>query len=603
MRAADPISSAVVRAALLSTAREVFRAFERTALHPTIYEAHDYSVSIFDDRFNLVADSAGLPEFVGSLAFAVEHVARHFAAGEGFQEGDVAIANDPFDTGAHPPDIAVVAPALVDGRVVGYCAVRAHMGDLGAKDPYPCDSRTLYEEGLLFPATKVVEAGQTQELVFRILAANSRMPRETTGNLRSAVGAAAQGAAKIAGIVGEHGVESYRAAIEELLDRGEHEVRRVLERIPDGEYRAESWLEPEGGRSEPVPLRCRVLIEGSSITVDVSESCGPQPGPFNAALPQTISACRLALKRLTTQDELTANSGEHRPLTVIAPEGSIYNATRPAPSFMMHTATSLLSEMVVTALTPAMPDLLPAPSAGHTTGFSSGLELDGRWLEFDDLVPIGYGATASEDGADALQHFCIAGIVLGEAEPWEARAPVMKEAVELVQDSGGAGRRRGGLGARVAWRFGIAPRLNIQAQKVMRRDERGFAGGMPGGGSNAAEVRSPDGEVVRVGMQSDLAISCGDLVVLNGAGGGGYGDPLEREPELVENDVKDGYVSVDAARELYGVVMERASLRVDRAATEREREQRRVLRSAGDRQGKEAFPDSHDPERNVGEHG
>jgi N-methylhydantoinase B len=600
MSAVDPISSAVVRAALLSTAREVFRSFERTAMHPTIYEAHDYSVSIFDDRLNLVADAAGLPEFVGSLAFAVEHIARHYADRGGFAEGDVVIANDPFETGAHPPDIAVVAPAVADGMLLGFCAVRAHMGDLGAKDPYPCDSRTLYEEGLLFPATKIVEAGQTQDTIYRILAANSRMPRETVGNLRSAVGAAAHGAEKLAEIVADHGIDSYRSAIRELLDRGEHEVRSVLERIPDGEYRAEAWLEPEGGREEPTPLRCKVVIQGSDMTVDVSESGGPQPGPFNAALAQTISACRLALKRLTTQDELTANSGEHRPLSVIAPEGSIYNAIRPAPSFMMHTATSLLSEMVVSAVTPAMLHKAPAPSAGHTTGFSSGLELDGRWLEFDDLVPIGYGATATQDGADALQHFCIAGIRLGEAEPWEARAPVVKQAVELVRDSGGAGRRRGGLGARVVWRFEIEPRLNVQAQKVMRHELHGLAGGMPGGGSNAAEIRSSDGRVLRVGMHSDVPIARGDLVVLNGAGGGGYGDPLEREPERVELDVIDGYVSIEAARDRYGVVIDKGSLRVDRAATKGERERRRTLQASDGRRGDGDGPGPSSRESNVG---
>ena len=600
MSSADPISSAVDRAALLSTAREVFKTFERTAMHPTIYEAHDYSVSLFDERFNLIADAAGLPEFVGSLAFAVEHIARHFDAREGFSEGDVAIANDPFETGAHPPDIAVLAPAMCGGKLIGFCAARAHMGDLGAKDPYPCDSRTLYEEGLLFPATKIVEAGRTEELIYRILAANSRMPRETVGNLRSAVSAAAHGAGKLGGIVAEHGVDSYRAAIRELLDRGEHEVRKVLEQVRDGEYRAEAWLEPEGGLTGPVPLRCRVVVDGSNLTVDLSESGGPHRGPFNAALPQTISACRLALKRLTTQDELTANSGEHRPLEVIAPKGSIFNAVRPSPSFMMHTATSLLSEMIVTALTPAMPERVPAPSAGHTTGLSSGLEIDGRWLEFDDLVPIGYGATSQEDGADALQHFCIAGIRLGEAEPWEARAPVVKEAAELVCDSGGAGRRRGGLGARVAWRFDVQPSLNIQAQKVMRPEERALAGGLPGGGSNAAEVLSEGRIVQSVGMHSDLLVRPGDVLVLNGAGGGGHGDPLEREPELVELDVRDGYVSIDAARECYGVVMEEGSSRVDRAATVRERDLRRAARWPNGRPPTGAVcPRSPTPERNV----
>jgi N-methylhydantoinase B len=598
MRGADPISSAVVRATLVSTAREVFRSFERTALHPTIYDAHDFSVSIFDEKVNLVADSAGLPEFVGSLAFAVEHLARFFER-EGAEPGDVAIANDPFETGAHPPDVAVVAPAIVDGSIVGFCAIRAHMGDLGAKDSYPCDSRSLYEEGLILPALKIAVAGEPNEVVYEILAANSRMPRETVGNLRSAVGAAAHGAAKIAGIVTTHGVGSYRAAITELLDRGEHDVRAVLERISDGEYRAEAWLDLEGGVDEPVPLRCRVLVQGSDIVVDVSGSAGPQTRPVNAALPQTIAACRLALKRLTTQDELTANSGEYRPLTVIAPEGSIFNAVRPAPSFMMHTATSLLSEMVVTALTPALPELIPAPSSGHTTGFMSGIEWDGNYLEFDDLVPIGYGATVSTDGANALQHFCIAGIALAEAEPWEARAPVVKERVELTRDSGGAGRWRGGLGATVAWRFCADTRMNVQAQKVMRRQGGGLAGGMPGGGTNAAEIRSADGTTLRLGMTSDVVIRRGDIVVLNGAGGGGYGDPLDREPELVEIDVRDGYVSIEAALNLYGVVVEGAPLRIDHTATERERNRRRELLAAQNRRGTEAPPKYPDPERTV----
>lgn len=573
MSGADPISSAVVRAALLSSAREVFRSFERTSMTPNIYDAKDYSVSIFDDEFNLVADCSGLPEFVGSLSFAVAHVAARFRQ-EGFRLGDVVVANDPFATGAHPPDVAVVAPAIVKGDVIGFCAIRGHMGDIGAKDPYPCDSDNIYEEGLVIPASKFARAGVAGEDLYEVVAANSRMPRETVGNLRSAVASAAAGAAKVEGVVAGHGLASYRAAIAELLARGEHDVRGVLAQIPDGEYRAEARLEFPNEAGEPVPLRCLVRIEGSDITVDTSGSASMQPGPLNVVLPQTMAACRLALKRLTTQDGLTANSGEHRPLTVIAPEGSIFNATRPAGTFMMHTAASLLSEMIVTALTPALPERVPAPSAGHTTGFITGFECDGRWVEVDDIAPIGYGATASGDGANALQHFCIAGIVLSEAEPWEARAPVTKVGLELVTDSGGAGRWRGGLGANVAWRFGAPARMNVQAQKLEAGAEPRRGGGFAGAGNNAVEIRSEDGSVRRVGMSSDLAMAAGDLIVLNGAGGGGHGDPLEREPERVMADVKDGYVSAAAALERYGVVLDRTTLVVDESATERERASR-----------------------------
>ena len=599
MSGADPISSAVVRAALVSTAQEVFLAFERTAMHPTIYEAHDYSVSIFDDRFNLVADAAGLPEFVGSLGFAVEFMANRIEAGGGFAAGDVVVANDPFDTGAHPPDIAVIAPAFDAGEVVGFCAVRGHMGDLGMKDPYPTDSTSVYEEGLLLPPVKIVDAGRAQEVLYEVVAANSRMPRETVGNLRAAVNAAAQGAEKIAAVLAEHGRTAYRAAIDELLDRGEHEVRAVLERIPDGDYHAEGWLEQGEGR-DSVRLLCRVTIAGSAMTVDVTGSGPQQPGPVNATLPHTVSACRLALKRITTQDELTANSGEHRPLTVIAPEGSIFNAVRPAPTFLLHSATSQLSEMIVTALAAALPERLPAPSAGSATGFSSWLDLGHGWTEFDDLAPIGLGASAGEDGANAVQNFCIAGILLAEAEPWEARAPVVKLSSGLVTDSGGGGRRRGGLGSRVAWRFDLAPlMMNTTAQRVVHRVERGLAGGLPGGGTNEAELLRADGSSESFGIRSEVVAGPGDVIVIQGAGGGGHGDPLERDAEQVLGDVAEGYVSIDAARETYGVVLEREPLRVDLEATERERGERRAGPANGGRPRGSDGATNPDPEREV----
>lgn len=601
MSAGDPISSAVVRAALVSTAQEVFLAFERAAMHPTIYEAHDYSVSVFDDRFNLVADAAGLPEFVGSLGFAVEFVAEQIGRKGGFGEGDVAIANDPFDTGAHPPDIAVIAPAFFDGRVVGYCAVRGHMGDLGMKDPYPTDSTSVYEEGLLLPPVKIIEGGETQEVLFDVIAANSRVPRECVGNLRAAVNAALQGAGKVAAVLEEHGLDAYRAAIDELLDRGEHEVRAVLEGIPDGDYFGHGWLE-QGEGMDSVPLHCKVTIEGSEMTVDVSASGPQQPGPVNATFPHTVSACRLALKRLSTEDGLTANAGEHRPLTVIAPAGTVFNAIRPAPTFLLHSATSQLTEMIVTCLAPALPDRLPAPSAGSATGFSSWLDIAGQWTEFDDLAPIGLGATAAEDGPNALQNPCIAGIALAEAEPWEARAPVMKVGSELVRDSGGAGRRRGGLGSRVAWRFGVEPlSINTTGQRVYHRIEEGLAGGMPGAGTNEAELLRANGETERFGIRTEIPVAPGDVIVINGAGGGGYGDPLDRDPEMVRSDVREGYVSIGAALDAYGVVLGRDSFEIDHEATARERARRAEAPPGGELDDDESpEPES---ERKVAPHG
>lgn len=599
MSTVDPISSAVMRAALVSTCEEVFLAFERAAMHPTIYEAHDFSVSVMDDRFNLVADAAGLPEFVGSLGFAVRFVAERIASRGGFAPGDVAVANDPFDTGAHPPDIAVIAPAFHDGTVIGYCGVRGHLGDLGMKDAYPTDSTSVYEEGLLLPPVKIMDRGVHQEPLYDVIAANSRVPRELIGNLRAAVNAALQGARKLGAVVADAGLDVYRAAIDELLDRGEHEVRAVLERIADGEYHAEGWLEQNPGL-DPVPLRCTVTIAGSDMTVDVSESGPQQPGPVNATLAHTVSACRLALKRITTENRLTANAGEHRPLTVIAPPGTVFHAVRPAPTFLLHSATSQLTEMIVTCLAPALPDRLPAPSSGAATGFSSILSIAGHPTEFDDLAPIGLGATAAQDGASALQNPCIAGIGIGEAEPWEARAPVLKLSSELVCDSGGAGRQRGGLGTRVAWLFESEPVMtNTTAQRVFHHVERGLAGGLPGGGSSAAEHVHADGRVERFGTRPAIAIGIGDAIVLNGAGGCGYGDPLERDAEAVRRDVVEGYVSLGAAAEVYGVVLDRDSFEIDPEATARERGRRRVRPSPNGRPDAVQASPIDDPQRKA----
>ncbi|OZB77386.1 MAG: hypothetical protein B7X41_21140, partial [Microbacterium sp. 14-71-5] len=242
MKTQDPISAAVIRSALSSTTREVFDQFVRTALMPLIYENYDFSVALFDDEVNLLADSSGLPEYVGSLAFTTARLVEQFGAGQ-FVEGDAVICSEPYLTGAHPPDIAVVCPAYADGQLVGFCAVRGHMGDVGSRTAYPADTRSVYEEGLLLPPLKFASGGVFDENIASIIGANSRMPRETVGTLKAATGAVLQGAARLTRIVQTYGEPSYRLAIEELLTRSEKEVREVLSSIPDGEYAVRDQLD------------------------------------------------------------------------------------------------------------------------------------------------------------------------------------------------------------------------------------------------------------------------------------------------------------------------------------------------------------------------
>lgn len=564
--AGDPIGAAVVRAALASTAREVFGQFVRTALTPTIYEARDFSVAVFDDDVNVVADASGLPEYVGSLTFTVERLVETFGR-DRIAPGDVLASSDPFITGGHPPDLAIVSPAFHAGRLIGFCALRGHVGDVGARNDYPADAHTIYEEGLVLPPLKLVNGGVFDEVVADIIAANSRMPRETVGNVRSGVGATVQGARKLSRIVEAHGEPTYRRAIADLLDGSELRVREMIEAIPDGDYHARDLVDETALDAGPIALACAVRIRGSEIEVDVTGSDPVHDGALNVPLAQTVAACRLALKRLTTQDSVPANSGEYRPLTVIAPEGTIFNAQPPVGTFMMHVAASFLSEMIVTALLPAISDRAPAQSSGHTTAFTAGIETVDKHVGVDDIAPIGYGAQAGRDGASALEHFSIAGIPVASAEVWESKAPVLKKSISLVADSGGPGRWRGGLGTRVEWAFDADADLTLQSERTGELAGSGLEGGLPGRGRNHVEIApgTPDHRVL--GMATDVVVKAGQSIVLHGAGGAGFGDPRQRDVDAVGRDARRGYVTIEAARADYGVVIDPDTLAVDLVAT------------------------------------
>jgi N-methylhydantoinase B len=415
----------------------------------------------------------------------------------------------------------------------------------------------------------LVAAGTPNEGLLGVVASNTRQPREVTGNLRSGAAAMTRGAGKIGAIVDRFSLATYRAAVDQLLDAAEHEARELLDAIPDGEYGASELVElPDGAAA--VPIQCLVRVEGSDITVDVTGSAPEQPCSLNVPLPMTISACRLALKRLTTQDTITANSGEHRMLTVVAPEGCILNARPPAGCFMMAQAASLLGEMVVNVISPVMmPSRRVGQTGGNTTGFLGWMPNGprGRPTEVDDLAAIGYGATPDQDGMNALIYHSLSGMEVASGEVIETRANVSKRRLELVTDSGGPGRRRGGLGTRTEWQVHDYITLQVQAQKTENVGGLGLDGGGPARGSNDVVLDPGTANERALGMTADIQAPAGITIVMNGAGGGGYGDPMEREIDAVEDDVLDGYVSIEAAADHYGVVISARTGRVDHEAT------------------------------------
>jgi N-methylhydantoinase B len=341
-------------------------------------------------------------------------------------------------------------------------------------------------------------------------------------------------------------------------------------------------MDDNGRDDEPVRLACTVTVAGSDVTVDVSDSAAQQVGAINCPWGYTLSACRFALKRLTSPD-LAASSGTYRALEVIAPKGSVFNPGSPAPVFCGIWTALRLGDMIINALAPALPDRVPAPQGGDLVVILAYIEdPDTRQISFFlDLGGIGTGAIRDRDGTSGLMHPCQAGSESIPAEILETRMPVLKRRLELVPDSGGPGRYRGGLSTIAEFEFLGDGATTIVCEKAKVSGGRGVDGGLAPPFKNAIILFPGTDRELRLGKKADIPLRRGDSVLVRAAGGGGCGDPLERAPEMVAADVRDGYVSPEQAYAIYGVALERSTGDVDHRSTS---ELRRRLREERERE-------------------
>ena len=325
----DPITFAVVRNGLISAALEMYWVYKRTTMLPVLYEYNDFGMSIYDDRLNLVAEAPGLPIFSGSLDDCIERTLAEVGGAESLAEGDILLNNHPYLTAGQPADASLIEPIFHGGKLIGFGALRAHMGDLGAKGPYPTNSTEIYQEGILFPGIHLYREGVLDEVVIKILKANSRIPAETAGNVLAGAGALRAGSRVLRQLVDKYGLETYYSTIDELLDHGERVAREGIAAIPDGEYSAEDYIDDDGITPDvPVKVVCKVTIDGSDMIIDTTGSAPEQLGPINCPWGYTLCTGRFSLKRLVTPD-IPPNGGEQRALKVIAPEGSLFNPVPP----------------------------------------------------------------------------------------------------------------------------------------------------------------------------------------------------------------------------------------------------------------------------------
>ncbi len=567
----DPITLAIVQHALASAADQMALSLYRTAYSTIVRDCLDFSTSLCDAEGQMIAQGVTLPHHIASVPFAMRTLLKKY--GHEIDPGDVFILNDPFDGGMHIPDIFVVRPVFWKDRRVGFAVSTAHHADLGGRLPgsAACDNTEIFQEGLRIPWLKLYRRGRPDEAIFGLLASNVRIPEMTLGDLRAQLAATHIGVSSVLKLIERYGLETFQACCRDLLAYTERLVRSEIASWPDGSSSFTDYMDSDGVGGPAVRLQVTLTVSGDTLTADFSGTAPQVPGGINCTLSFTTSVVAVCL-RSVIQADIPNTAGMFKPLKVIAPEGTVANATMPAASSMRGVTGFRLSDTVRGALAGLLPDrVFAAGEGGNSLLIFGGKRSEGKPYVFYELVTGTWGGRPDRDGNDGL---CNPSNVAGNipVEQAESEYPLCIERYGLVRDSGGAGRFRGGLAIERKWRL-LAGESTLSIRSD-RRDHRpyGLSGGEPGAPS-LSERAGADGVEILPTMIS-TSIRNGDSVYHRLAGGGGWGDPLTRDPAAVARDVRNDKVSSGRARQDYGVVLDSGG-QVDRLATDKLRQRLR----------------------------
>ena len=554
----DPILLEVLWNRMIGTVNEQAAALMRTSFTSVVREAGDLSAGVFDRRGRMIAQAVtGTPGHINSMATCMRHFLEAFPL-ESLERGDVLVTNDPWKTASQLNDITVITPVFRSSgrgdRPVAFFGNTCHALDIGGRG-LSADAREVFEEGLFIPLLKLYERGRPNEALLALLRANVRTPEEVLGDLHAQVVGNEVGGQQLLAFLDEFSLEDIEALSDVIVARSEAAMRERIRALPDGAYPFELACD---GFEEPVRLRVTVTVRGDGLVVDYAGT-SPQVGHgINVALNYTHAYTTYALKCAISPD-VPNNEGSFRPVTVTAPPGCILNAQFPAAVAGRHLVGHFLPSAILGALAPALPDRVMAPGFDglwDTQIFGTDPRT-GRHFTYVWFSAGGTGALPTRDGLSATAF--PSGIAGVPAEVIEALSPVVLRRRELRRDSGGAGKFRGGLGQvmEVAVRTD-RPFIFSGLYERIRFPAPGLMGGMPGA-PGAVRTNMPG---VTVRAKTRAVLPAGTEVTLELPGGGGYGPPWERDPALVLEDVRNGYVSVERARADYGVALEAERLAV-----------------------------------------
>jgi N-methylhydantoinase B len=581
----DPITVEIVAKGIAAAAREMGITLRQTSSSPIFNEGNDYSCAVFDEQARLVSHGEFLPIHLGSLPYSVRFAIDEIGV-DHLDPGDSVLLNDPFRGGSHLPDITLVTPIFRADELIGFGANRAHHLDIGGMvaGSFYAQATENYQEGLRIPPVKLVKGGELDEELVRFIEANVRLPRQTRADLLSQLSANLTAAARMSELVDRYGLDTVRSCMELVMDDSERRIRAIIATWPDGRYAGEDSMDNDGITDVPRTVRVAVEVVGDGLVVDFSGTDAQVDGPLNSVLGYSASGVYMTIQAATDPDILP-NDGCYRPVRIVAPEGTIVNPRFPAACTGGNEITSVIHNAVFNALSRiprvdgACPRVMCGDQGSSNNLFLSGWDDDGERFVLYEYPEGGWGATDGRDGLNAV--YSIIGNTWNlPVEAIEMRYPIRIDRYELRTDSGGAGRWRGGLSVRRDYRV-LAERgeLSLLGNRV-RIPPFGLYGG--GRGAPAAYTLDPEGPEARAASpefgakQSRIPMRRDDVIRQETAGGGGFGDPLERDVEAVVADVENGYVTAGRARDDYGVVIGEDG--ADLAATEARRTELREAR-------------------------
>ncbi|MEE2805453.1 MAG: hydantoinase B/oxoprolinase family protein [Pseudomonadota bacterium] len=575
----DPVTLELFKNALFSIADEMAVTICRTTYSGVLRDNMDFSTAFTDADGKLVAQGLTIPLHLGSIPTALESVLAEFEGD--IHPGDVFVINDPYHGGMHLPDVFIFKPIFVDGERLAFGATISHQADVGGRVPgsNASDSTEIYQEGLRIPPIKLYERGQPNQTMWTMIETNVRIPVQVTGDMRAQLSACNIAEQQFLELVDRFGLETTRHYMQAVIEYAERLTRAGISGLPDGEYSFEDWIDDDGiDRERPIRLFCTIEKHGDALKVDWDGSSAQVRGAINCTLSFTKAVSYAAVRSVLPFD-IPCNEGLFRAIEVTAPSGTITNMELPAACAARGLTGFRMGDCVYGALAKMLPDRVGAASDGGNTGVTvGGYDEQRKPFIFVDFACGSWGGRPWADGVQGNSNM-FANMASQSIELIEAENPLQVLAYELITDRAGVGEFRGGVPYRRDYLF-----TEKEAVLQVRSDRRRFRPyGLYGGqaGQPSQNILNPHAEAQMLDSKLTMPLKEGDVFRHELPGGGGWGDPMKRDPDKVLMDVRNEFVSIESARDDYGVVIDCSAWQVDEDATQ-------TLRNA-----------RHDESRNV----